>query len=134
MVKNVEPKQPETPSPAAPLKPQPAPLVRKESPASATAQKAPPVKPAVKAVKTREFVIQVGSFASRDKAEQAARTLKEKGLTGVINSRTTNESQFYRLRLGPYATRGEAEKFLEWVKSVQGFQDSMIFETSAAKP
>jgi cell division protein FtsN len=128
VVKNVEPVAP--PAAVAP-KAQTSPVVRKDVPASAPKA---PTKPAVKAAKAREFVIQVGSFASRDKAEQAARTLKEKGLTGVINSRTVNESQFYRLRLGPYASKGEAEKFLDWVKSVQGFQDSMIFETSAAKP
>jgi cell division septation protein DedD len=133
IVRNVEPKQAPTPPPAQP-RTQPTPLAKKEVPASAPAQKAASAKPASKAVKTREFVIQVGSFSSRDKAEQAAKTLKEKGLAGAINSRTVNESQFYRLRLGPYANRNEAEKFLEWVKSVQGFQDSMIFETGPARP
>ena len=131
-VKAPEAKQTEAPPAAPAVKPQP--VAKKEGPAAAPVQKAPAARPAAKPAKVREYTIQVGSFASRDKAEQAARTLKDKGLTGVINSRTLNEAQFYRLRLGPYSSKGEAEKFLEWVKAIPGFQDSMIFETYGIKP
>ena len=34
---------------------------------------------------------------------------------------------YYRVRLGPFAVRAEAEKFLGWVVEIDDFSDAMIF-------
>jgi DedD protein len=54
--------------------------------------------------------------------------LKEKGLAGQIVVREVEGTRFYRLRIGPYENKAEAEKFLNWVKEIKGFEESMIFE------
>jgi cell division protein FtsN len=81
-----------------------------------------------KTVTVREYSIQVGSFSSRDRAEQAGQVLRDKGLAGQIVSREVNGAQFYRLRVGPYTNKAEAEKFLTWIRQIQGFENSLIFE------
>ena len=43
-------------------------------------------------------------------------------LTKDIDGRT-----YFRLRIGPFAVRAEAEKFLGWVQQVDGFSDAMLF-------
>lgn len=95
----------------------------------------PPPEPAVKKVpekpKTitvKEYIIQVGSFTSLDKAEEAGKLLKAKGLNGQIVVREVGGTRYYRLRIGPYENKEEAEKFLSWVKEIRGFEGSMIFE------
>jgi len=95
---------------------------------------APAAKGTPKTAAIREYSIQVGSFASRDRAEEAGRVLREKGLSGQILSREVNGSRFYRLRIGPYTNKEEAEKFLGWVRGIQGFENSLIFEGWATRP
>jgi cell division protein FtsN len=111
--------------PAAEI-PRQAPEPPKAAPAPRPRQEPAAVKP--KAVTVREYSIQVGSFSSRDRAEQAGQVLKEKGLAGQIVSREVNGAQFYRLRVGPYTNKSEAEKFLTWIRQIQGFENSLIFE------
>ncbi len=133
-------KKPETPPvPSAPttttesVKPAP---VKTPSPAPSITQKTvPPTEPAVKkapekqkTVTVKEYVIQVGSFTSLDKAEEAGKLLKTKGLNGQIVVREVGGTRYYRLRIGPYENKEEAEKFLSWVKEIRGFEGSMIFE------
>jgi cell division protein FtsN len=124
------PPAPTTPVPAAP---KPAEPVAQPAPAPRPQPKKPEVKPKPRAVTVREYSIQVGSFSSRDKAEEAGKLLKDKGLAGQILSREVNGAQFYRLRIGPYENKGEAEKFLTWVRGIQGFENSLIFEGYATK-
>ena len=118
-------------APPAPLPPSPAAVTAPAPKAPAAAVPAPAAArtPApARTVTVREYSIQVGSFSSRDRAEDAGRVLKEKGLAGQILSRNVNGTQFYRLRIGPYSNKAEAEKFLVWVRGIQGFENSLIFE------
>ena len=39
---------------------------------------------------------------------------------------------FFRVRIGPYASRVEAEKFLAWVQRVDGLDGSYISEVRNA--
>ncbi len=124
-------------APPAPLPPPPAPKAEASAPAPAPAKetvKPAPAAAAVRTAKVREYSIQVGSYSSRDRAEEAGRLLREKGLAGQILSREVNGSQFYRLRIGPYTNKAEAEKFLTWVRSIRGFEGSLIFEAYATRP
>jgi DedD protein len=94
---------------------------------------APPVSapPAAYPVRGREFSIQVGAFSSRDRAEALNEVLKEKGLVG--NVVYADGPRLYRLRIGPYTNKEEAEKFLGWVRTMNGFESSMIFERGPAR-
>ncbi len=131
------------PKAAAPVQqpPERVPVVRKPAAVSAPERRkpsAPAVKPAVKAVEThkavsrsvqipvREYWIQAGSFKSRTGAEGAKETLSREGLTSRITIKTLKGVDYYRVRIGPYSKKAEAEKFLAWVKRVKTFKNSYI--------
>jgi DedD protein len=96
--------------------------------------------PAVRApVQTRpaqrgtEYWIQTGSYKSQSKAEELATLLGNKGLTGHVFSATSKSDTFYRVRIGPYMSKGEAEKFLGIVKQLEGLEASFISQVGAAQ-
>jgi len=133
-----EKKQEAPPAPSAPVAPpEPAKQVPPKTPSptpTVTQKPVPPVSNVKKApeksktVTVKEYTIQVGSFTSLDKAEEAGKLLKAKGLNGQIVVREVGGTRYYRLRIGPYENKEEAEKFLSWVKEIRGFESSMIFE------
>ena len=110
------------PAPSIPA----APAARPQTSAPATK-----TEPRTKTVTVKEYSIQVGAFSSRDRVEELNEVLKEKGLAGHIFY--ADGPGLYRLRIGPYTNQAEAEKFLGWVRSIDGFQDSMIFERNATR-
>lgn len=106
-------------------------VTKKPAPPVSTIKKAPEkdrTAAVPKTVTVKEYSIQVGSFTSPDKAEEAGKLLKAKGLNGQIVVRDVAGIRYYRLRIGPYENKEEAEKFLSWVKEIRGFENSMIFE------
>ena len=56
---------------------------------------------------TRYFV-QVGTFATRERAEAAQRDLARRGFEVIINETTSGARQFHRVRVGPVADRAAA--------------------------
>jgi cell division septation protein DedD len=114
-----------------PAPPAPAPARQPEKPRTSPPA-APAARPAApKTVTVQEYSIQVGAYSNRDRAEELNQVLKEKGLTGQVFY--ADGPNLYRLRIGPYTNKAEAEKFLGWVRSIQGFEDSMIFERTATR-
>lgn len=75
----------------------------------------------------RAYWVQAISSPNRDTIEQAQRTLHEHQLGTRILTREIDGTTYFRLRLGPFAVRAEAEKFLGWVVEIDGFEDAMIF-------
>lgn len=73
------------------------------------------------------FWVQMISSPRRDTVEQAQRTLRTYQLGTTITTKQIDDTLYYRLRLGPFAVRDEAEKFLAWVQEIPGFESSMIF-------
>ncbi|MBN2553577.1 MAG: SPOR domain-containing protein [Spirochaetales bacterium] len=112
--------------PAVPAAPRPAPAAAK-SPAAAA-----PTRPATRSdtrpreVSITEYWIQAGSYTSPSRAQEVAAVLEDQGLVSKITTRSLNEKTHYRVRIGPYMSKAEAEKFLEWVKAVKGFESSYI--------
>ena len=110
-------------TPAAAVRtPSPAPAVTpaaEPSPARTTLAKLTP--PAL-----HEFWVQVGSFASRQRADALGRRLGDQGIVSRVTTRISGAEVFFRVRVGPYASRAEAEKFLAWVKQVDGMDGSYI--------
>lgn len=98
------------------------------SPSSAAAKPAE-----TKRVAVTEYWIQAGSFQSRTGAQDAHRLLGEKGFTARLTTTQVDGTEYYRVRLGPYANREEAEKFLAWVKEVDPFGESYISQVNATR-
>jgi DedD protein len=93
------------------------------------------VKPAAaKTVKTYDssnFWIQTGAFTTIKYAEGAKDYLEERGITSIIEDPVINGKTWYRVRVGPYTTRDEANYWLALVKSIDGFSASQVWETDA---
>jgi cell division protein FtsN len=97
--------------------------------------KAAPIRPPAQAKTVRRTVdywIQTGSYKSQDKAEELAALLSGKGLTARLFTNTSGGSTYYRVRIGPYGNKGEADKFLSIVKQIQGLESSYLSMVGAA--
>jgi cell division protein FtsN len=118
------------PAPTAPA-PRPAatrPASRPAAPVARAPARAPAAKPAPqpREVTVTEYWIQAGSYTSPSRAQEVAALLEEQGLVSKITTRSLSGKTYFRVRIGPYMSRGEAEKFLEWVRAVKGFETSYI--------
>lgn len=95
------------------------------------------MKPAVKARPPArhavDFWIQTGSYRSQSKADELVALLAEKGLSGRVFSFDSKTDTYYRVRIGPYANPGEADKFLSIVKQIQGLESSFVSQVGGAK-
>jgi cell division protein FtsN len=103
---------------------------------AAPAQKAPAIKPSAQtktARRTVDYWIQTGSYRSQTKAEELATLLGGKGLTGRVFSYAARNGTFYRVRIGPYGNKSEAEKFLSIVKQIEGLESSYVSMVGATK-
>jgi DedD protein len=103
---------------------------------AATAEKPAP-KPAAAAkpaasTPIRVYWIQTASFKNRSAAEAMVGALGQKGLTGRVQVGDVLGQPYFRVRVGPYTSRGEAEKFLGWIRAVKGLEQSYISAVSKA--
>ena len=129
------------PIPSAPIVPQvseAAPAVRPVPVRPAAAAQAPaprqtaaPAAPAQQSLH-HDFWVQAGSFTSRERANGVKSTLDNKGLSAIITNQIIDGNTFYRVRVGPYTSRNEADYWLAMVKSIDdGFQDSLVWESQS---
>ena len=100
-----------TPAPASP--PAPAPAHAKSSPASRPQTTPKPAAPTpARATDAGEgsggFMVQVGSFASRDNAEHLAHKLRGQGFASASVSQYSTGRHLYRVRVGPVHDRTAA--------------------------
>jgi cell division septation protein DedD len=133
-----QPSQGET-APAS-QSPPPAAAPASKSPVAARsavpARNAAPAKPAAPKAAGRtgpEYWIQTGSYRSQTKAEELATLLGGKGLAGRVFSSAAGKENYFRVRIGPYTNKGEAEKFLATVKQIQGLESSYISMVGGAR-
>ena len=77
-------------------------------------------------IKVKEYWIQTGSYSSHSRAEDMAAMLNDQGLSGRVTTRDVEGRTFFRVRIGPYIQKAEAEKFLTWVQDVKGLETSYI--------
>lgn len=92
-----------------------------------------PVKATAKPVTTTEYWIQAGSFSSKLNAEKARTDLAGRYLKAEIFTKTAGNATTYRVRIGPYVKKAEAEYWLASVKEVQAFSGSYISEVRVKK-
>ena len=71
----------------------------------ATPAAAPAAAPAPRATR---YYVQVGTFATRERAEAAQKDLARRGFEVIINETTSGARQFHRVRVGPVADRAAA--------------------------
>jgi len=99
--------------------------VQRES-VAATRTAAPHATP--REVRVTEYWIQLIASPSRDRVEQANSVLGDYSLAGRITTRDVDGTLYYRLRVGPYPNAEEADKFLEWITEIDGFQGAYVSE------
>lgn len=104
-----------SPTPAATRDPEPTP-----TPA--------PREPAPRQVRVTEYWIQLIASPSRDRVSQAELALTDHNLGGRVTTRDVEGTMYYRLRVGPYDSKAEAEQALDWVRSIEGFGEAYISE------
>jgi cell division septation protein DedD len=108
---------------ASPAKPEP---TRPAAPATAA------TKPGATA-RGPEYWIQTGSYKSQTRAEELSATLTARGLAGRVFSYPKANETYFRVRIGPYANRQEAEKFLAIVRKIQGLEASYISQSPGTR-
>jgi DedD protein len=64
------------------------------------------------------------------RAEDAKELLASKGFVSIIENREIDGRTWYRVRLGPYTSENEANYWLALVKSIDGFSDSQVRQTT----
>jgi len=98
-----------------------------KSPAAAQVQK----KTTAKVV--TEYWIQTGSFTGKLNAEKARDRLNARYLKAEIFTKEVSGSTTYRVRVGPYPTKTEADYWLGTIKEVPEFSGSYISEVKTTK-
>ena len=64
------------------------------------------------------LVVQVGSFADADKAREVRQKLEKAGLKTYTQVADTKDGKRTRVRVGPYATKAEADKAASKIKAL----------------
>jgi len=88
-------------------------------PEQASIQKVPQTAQA-KPVAASGSYVQAGAFRSRENAEQLSERLRQKGLVGNETMENWYTDGIYRVRLGPYASRDEAERAAARIRQTLG--------------
>jgi DedD protein len=65
------------------------------------------------------FVVQVGAFADPSKARDARAKVERAGLKTYTHVAETKDGKRIRVRVGPFATRGEADKAASKIKGLE---------------
>ncbi|MDR2576003.1 MAG: SPOR domain-containing protein [Treponema sp.] len=84
-------------------------------------------KPA-KTYDSSKYWIQTGAFSTITYAEGAKDYLEARGIKSIIEDPVINGKTWYRVRVGPYTTRDEANYWLALVKAIDGFASSQVWE------
>ena len=118
--------------PAAPVA-SPQAAAPRPAPERVVRERAKPRPAPSKYVRVHQYWIQVGAYKDRFEAVQAVKTLKAQGLRGNLFTVQSAGHTWVRVRVGPYADKSEAQKFLAWVKPVKGMEQSFITVVSVEK-
>jgi DedD protein len=95
----------------------------------------PAAKPAASVAKKtyNDFWVQAGSFSTRERADGVKKNLDGKGIAAIITNQQINDQTFYRVRIGPYTSRSEADYWLAMIKSIDGFESSQVWESQSKR-
>jgi len=65
------------------------------------------------------FIVQVGAFADQSKSNEVRSKLEKAGIKTYTHIAQTKEGKRIRVRVGPFATKEEAQKTVDKIKSLQ---------------
>jgi len=114
--------------PAAPAA-KAAPPAKKQAAPPPKKQAAPAAKPKAPA-KAGNYWVQTGSFKSKSRADNAKEFLAGKGIVSVISTSTVNGEIVYRVRVGPYTSKSQADYWLSLIKEIDGMENSLVWKSS----
>ena len=80
-----------------------------------------------------EYWIQTGSFSDKLNAENARRMLTERYLNAEIFTKDMNGAQTYRVRVGPYTDKEEADYWLGTIAETPEFSGSYVSRVTARR-
>lgn len=80
-----------------------------------------------------EYWIQTGSFSSKLNAENARKMLTDRFFNAEIFTKDNNGTIAYRVRVGPYKDKTEAEYWLGTISETPEFSESMVFVSTAQR-
>lgn len=92
-------------------------------PAAAAAPPVPAPRPAPTAAVADGWFLQVGAFRSRENADRQVQQLVAKGYAASVASGAAGG--LYRVRVGPFATRDEAQRTAARLSSQEGIKSSV---------
>jgi DedD protein len=124
-VPDAPPAQPKPAAAPSPARTAPAPA----RPAPAAAPRTAPAAAKPKAEAHNDFWVQTGSFSTLVRADGVKETLASKGIASIIENRQVEGKTFYRVRLGPYTSQTEANYWLSLIKTIQGFEESQVWQS-----
>jgi DedD protein len=131
-------KAPQAPAAAPPAHTSPATKVatpKAVTPKAAAPKTAAPQKAAPKASSPAKspdnYWVQTGSFSTLARAEAVKDTLSDKGITSLIENRAMEEKTYFRVRVGPYTSKNEADYWLALIRSIHGFEESQVWKAPA---
>ena len=79
---------------------------------------------------SKEYWIQAASYKNLSTAENMNTALRGMGIVCAIHTKDIYGDTWYRLRIGPYSNYNEAEKFLMLIKTIDGLENSLIWEVT----
>jgi DedD protein len=95
--------------------------------ASSTAPAAAAPKPS-----KEQYWIQVASFTKRGNADDLKESLSKKGMAASIMVKDIDGKSWYRVRIGPYASKAEAEGWLAKIRGIAGCEGAGIWKPSTS--
>lgn len=72
------------------------------------------------------YWIQIASFSTKLKAEDMQRMLAGKSLTSYLISSVVSGKTWYRVRIGPYNSKADAERWLTTIRNIPDCSDAFI--------
>ena len=101
------------------------------APKKQTVQKTPEKPAAVKQAEQTQYWVQVTSLTSRKSADTAREVLDENKITADVFTYTDAKGQlFYRVRVGPYTTKSEAEYWQAKIARIDTFKNTSSYVAS----
>jgi len=75
------------------------------------------------------YWVQTGSFKSKNRADNAKDFLAGKGITSIVFDSKVNGQTVYRVRVGPYTSKSEADYWLSLIKEIDGMENSQVWKS-----
>lgn len=76
------------------------------------------------------YWIQVGSYKDLTKAEEVRTYLLREDVSSEIQTRAVDGTTYYRVRIGAFQSKGEADKFLNPIRDMKNFEESYVVQTT----